>query len=193
MNGMPKFKIRNDTATSHTKPITPSSLGEIWATNIAILPESSNGTKSLTSVEHPQSDGLVERLNKTLKTGLVAMVGERPNTWDDLLPFVTILAKLLEETDSYHSRRGQDNIKTAQAHQKKFYYKKSRVKQDYKIGDLILRKSLEKLTFPKERWSGPWIIIDKNNEGGSLSKYKTKRSQRPYFYSKRQAHAYLVF
>jgi transposase InsO family protein len=44
---------------------------------------------STTSVEHPQTDGLVERLNKTIKTVLAAYVEVDPTTWDDKLPFVT--------------------------------------------------------------------------------------------------------
>ncbi|KAI8076291.1 hypothetical protein BDF21DRAFT_400651 [Thamnidium elegans] len=35
------------------------------------------------------------------------------------------------------------------------------------VGDLIKRRNLEKLTFPKKRWSGPWIVVAKNNEEGT--------------------------
>jgi hypothetical protein len=42
-----------------------------------------------TSVEHPQTDGLVERLNRTIKTALTAYVELDPSTWEDKLPFVT--------------------------------------------------------------------------------------------------------
>jgi hypothetical protein len=39
--------------------------------------------RSLTSVEHPQTDGLVERLNRTIKTSLAAYVGnENKSRWD---------------------------------------------------------------------------------------------------------------
>lgn len=37
----------------------------------------------------------------------------------------------------------------------------------YKIGDLVRRRNLEKLTFPKQRWSGTWIIVARNNEEGT--------------------------
>jgi hypothetical protein len=63
-----------------------------------------------------------------------------------------------------------DNIKLAQARQKKFYDKNSTVKNDYKIGDLILRKNLSKTGFPKQRWTGPWKIIAKNNSDGTSYK-----------------------
>jgi hypothetical protein len=55
---------------------------------------------------------------------------------------------------------------SAQGYQKKFYDKGVKVKYDYKVGDLISRQNLEKLTFPKERWSRPWIIVDKNDTDG---------------------------
>lgn len=45
--------------------------------------------RSLTSVEHPNTDGLVERFNRTLKDGLDLYVEQDPSTWDDYLPFVT--------------------------------------------------------------------------------------------------------
>lgn len=45
--------------------------------------------KRETSVEHPQSDGLVERMNRTMKSALSIYCQEDPATWDDYLPFVT--------------------------------------------------------------------------------------------------------
>ncbi|KAG0756043.1 hypothetical protein G6F18_011447 [Rhizopus arrhizus] len=42
-----------------------------------------------TSVEHPQSDGLVERMNRTVKTALATYVETMPDQWDNYLPFVT--------------------------------------------------------------------------------------------------------
>lgn len=43
---------------------------------------------STTSVEHPQSDGLVERMNRTLKRALAAYVERDLSSWDDKLPLV---------------------------------------------------------------------------------------------------------
>lgn len=45
--------------------------------------------RSLTSVEHPQTDGVVERLNRTLKISLAAAVSTEPTEWDTFLQFVT--------------------------------------------------------------------------------------------------------
>lgn len=50
-----------------------------------------------TSVEHPQTDGLVERLNRTLKTSLAAYVEDQPDTWDDKLPFVIFYGYVADE------------------------------------------------------------------------------------------------
>lgn len=45
-------------------------------------------SRSLTSVEHPQWDGLVERMNRTLKTSLSIVVGNDLKSWAQHLPFV---------------------------------------------------------------------------------------------------------
>ena len=47
------------------------------------------GVKSIrTSSYHPQTDGLVERFNGTLKTMLRKFTAEEKNNWDQLLPFL---------------------------------------------------------------------------------------------------------
>lgn len=48
-----------------------------------------NIARFLTSVKRPQTDGLVERYNRTLKEGLAIYVEEDPLNWDEYLPFVT--------------------------------------------------------------------------------------------------------
>lgn len=45
--------------------------------------------RSLTSVEAPQTDGLVERMNHTIKTSLFICAEHDPASWDERLPFVT--------------------------------------------------------------------------------------------------------
>lgn len=157
--GCQRFKIRTDSQIPPMQSITPSFLGEIWAADIAVLPESRNKKRyvlvlmeylskwavtaaldsfdtdhilqvllykvvlkvslpsrlitdngssfiseamnmvckrlniriSLTSVEHPQSDGLVERINRSFKTSLGIIVDKKPNEWDEFLPFITLL------------------------------------------------------------------------------------------------------
>jgi hypothetical protein len=45
--------------------------------------------RSMTSVESPQTDGLVEGMNRTLKTSLAMAVDKEPHLWDEYLQFVT--------------------------------------------------------------------------------------------------------
>ncbi|OBZ81002.1 Transposon Ty3-I Gag-Pol polyprotein, partial [Choanephora cucurbitarum] len=177
--------------------------------------------RSLTSVEHPQTDGLVERLNRTIKTSLTICTEGNPLDWDEQLPFVTfayntakqsstrfspfevlfgrkarlpVLPDLeLESAKSYETEtwvaylknripllHGQvvKNIEQAQVRQKRSYNKGSRVKYDYKTGDLIARKNLEKSGFPKERWSNPWTIVGPNNSEGTS--FKIVKKNDPY-------------
>ncbi|KAG1530010.1 hypothetical protein G6F51_013971 [Rhizopus arrhizus] len=160
--------------------------------------------RSLTSVEHPQTDGLVERINRTIKTSLATCADQDALNWDEYLPFITFAYntakqestkfspfevmfgrkpqlpllpytedKLLYETEPWavylknhiplvHGK-ALENIKKAQLRQKRAYNKGSKVKYDYKAGDLVARKVLIKTGFPKERWSGPWVIIKASN------------------------------
>ncbi|OBZ80738.1 hypothetical protein A0J61_11213, partial [Choanephora cucurbitarum] len=62
------------------------------------------------------------------------------------------------------------NIEKAQVKQKRSYNKGKRTKHDYKAGDLIARRNLLKTGFPKEPWTGPWRILERNNEDGSSFK-----------------------
>ena len=41
-----------------------------------------------TSVYHPQTDGLVERFNKTLKSMMRKMITDDGKDWDQLLPYL---------------------------------------------------------------------------------------------------------
>ncbi|GAN11037.1 hypothetical protein MAM1_0455c10590 [Mucor ambiguus] len=254
------------------KPITPTRIGQIWASDIATLNTSKHGNKYiivlmeylskwavtcaldtfdsdmiaqvllyevvlkygiisdngasyvsdamttvlnrlgisrfLTSVEHPQTDGLVERLNRTLKTSLSIVVGQEPNDWCEYLPFVTFAyntavqastkltpfrimhhgreAKLplipaiqLDDTDKIPIRKwgtflnrtvpmihakAIENIRKAQDSQRKQYDQGKRSQERYNPGDLVVRKNMKMGGFPKERWTGPWIIIQVTNK-----------------------------
>ena len=45
-------------------------------------------TKTRTSAYRPQSDGLVERFNRTMKQMLKSFIEEQPEDWDDYLPYL---------------------------------------------------------------------------------------------------------
>ncbi|KAG1046854.1 hypothetical protein G6F43_010677 [Rhizopus delemar] len=178
--------------------------------------------RSLTSVESPQTDGLVERMNRTLKVSLAMVVNNEPQIWDEYLQFVTFAYNTAKQASSGYSPfnvlygrevilplnnelrinpktyetepwvnylnkyipilhgKAITNIKRAQEAQKKFYDKGTTIKRDYKVGDLIARKNLEKSSFPKERWTGPWVITKTNNTDGTS--WKIIKKGDPYQY-----------
>ena len=49
-----------------------------------------------TSPYHPQSDGMVERINKTLANMLSAYVNEYHTDWDEYVPFVMMAFRSVE-------------------------------------------------------------------------------------------------
>ncbi|CEP07116.1 hypothetical protein, partial, partial [Parasitella parasitica] len=168
-------------------------------------------SRALTSVEHPQSDGLVERMNRTLKTSLGIVCGQNSKAWAQHLPFMVfayntakqastkfspfqvmfewsvtlpLLASIEVKQDANYNTRqwvdflnqeipiihakAIDNIKKAQQYQKTQYDKKARGITTYKTGDLVLRRNHSKvLTFPKERWLGPWQVVQATNKEGT--------------------------
>nr|XP_034304729.1 uncharacterized protein LOC117682052 [Crassostrea gigas] len=56
-----------------------------------------NIKKTRTRPYHPQCDGLVERFNKTLITMLRSLVDEHQSDWDELLPYVLIAYRSVEQ------------------------------------------------------------------------------------------------
>lgn len=59
--------------------------------------------KTRTTPYHPQSDGMVERFNKTLVTMLRAFVNERHTDWDRHLPYVMMAYRSTEHETTSHS------------------------------------------------------------------------------------------
>lgn len=121
----------------------------------------------------PNEEGLVIQEYKTYET----------ETWINYLNrYIPLL-----------HRKVLKNIKVAKGYQKTFYDKGRRVKYDYKDGDLVLRKNLEKTSFPKELWVGPYVVVGRNNQEGTSWKFIKQddpslhvttanvRYMRPYF------------
>ena len=52
---------------------------------------------------HPQSDGMVERFNRTLGAMIVAYAAERPRTWDERLPLLTMAYRATPHESTGHS------------------------------------------------------------------------------------------
>ena len=60
-------------------------MSELWRKTAALLGTSTNSTKSY----HPQSNGMVERMHRTMKAALKAKLEYDPN-WIDVLPVVML-------------------------------------------------------------------------------------------------------
>ena len=56
-----------------------------------------------TTSYHPQTDGLVERFNRTLCDMLACYVSEEPDLWDKYLPFVTLAYNTSEQTSVHNT------------------------------------------------------------------------------------------
>jgi len=73
------------------------------------------------------------------------------------------------------------------------YNKGKQVTYDYKIGDLVARKNLEKSGFPKERWSGPWIVVAFNSKEGTSFKIVRQSDPNKYITTANAKHMRLWF
>ena len=67
--------------------------GKVFSEMCSVL----NIDKTRTTPYHPQSDGMVERFNKTLLTMLRTLVDENQSNWDDLLPYVLMAYRSVEQ------------------------------------------------------------------------------------------------
>ena len=65
------------------------------------------------------------------------------------------------------------NIARAQGYQKKAHDKRSsRSLHTYQEGDLVARKIVGLSGFPKQRWSGSWMVLKKINAEGTAFQIK---------------------
>ena len=59
--------------------------------------------KTRTTVYHPQSNGMVERLNRTLGKMMVAFAAEQPRTWDEQLSLLTMASRATPHESTRYS------------------------------------------------------------------------------------------
>ena len=157
-------------------------------------------TQLPTSGGHPQTDGLVERFNRTLKQMLAKLVAKGGHNWDSLLapvlfayrttphsstgltPFYLLygrnpqlptsldfsipvmkyplveseyakeLAKELKQVKAL----AQKNIQTKQSEQKRYYDRRSKIK-DLKIGDIVMLKTQSRFRLDRS-FKGPFVV-----------------------------------
>ncbi|CAF0811964.1 unnamed protein product [Brachionus calyciflorus] len=81
-----------------------------------------------TTAFHPESDGLTERFNRTLKTMIACYVNENQNNWDKLLPFLSFAYNTSTHSTTNHSPY------------EVIYYRKPKIRID-----LIIAKSAENI------------------------------------------------
>lgn len=130
----------------------------------------------VTSAYHPQSNGLDERLNQTLKGSLQKLVNDMQDDWDNFVdnvlfayrtsrqdstkftPFDDKVMMFVETKKKIHNQ----NIERAQEKQKKQYDKKHAAPSAFRVGVRVLRKDF---TRKKRRggkmdpkWLGPYLI-----------------------------------
>jgi hypothetical protein len=74
--GVPRILL-TDRGTNFTSQVIRE-INEYWGVK-----------QSFTTPYHPQTDGMVERFNRTLTTMLASHVQENQRNWDDLIPYVT--------------------------------------------------------------------------------------------------------
>lgn len=72
--GCQRYKVRNDSTRPPLKPITPRHVGEIWATDIATLPESHNGKRYLLALMKYLSKWVVAIPLKSFDAGSIVQV-----------------------------------------------------------------------------------------------------------------------
>ena len=157
-------------------------------------------TQLPTSGGHPQTDGLVERFNRTLKQMLAKVVAAGGHNWDSLVgpvlfayrttphtstglsPFYLLYgrnpqlptsldfslpvvkypvveseyAKELAKELKQARALAQKNIQARQREQKKYYDRRSKIK-DLKIGDLVMLKTQSRFRLDRS-FKGPFVV-----------------------------------
>ena len=104
------FALRNRTAMSVAEVLVQEFIERFWVPRsihsdqgrefesqlIAQLCRLLHMKKTTTTPYNPKSDGIVERMNRTVKQMLSSLVNETQNNWDDHLPYVMMAYRASE-------------------------------------------------------------------------------------------------
>nr|CAH0102648.1 unnamed protein product [Daphnia galeata] len=133
--------------------------------------------KIKTTSYHPQTDGLVERFNRTLCDMLACYVTDEPECWDKYLDFVTFAEPIMpsempsnknievfeDDSEEYEKQwqtaleRSQNRLAQAQERQKQLYDQGSKL-VTYKPNDHVLLRAQPSPGKFNNRWLGPYKI-----------------------------------
>ena len=149
---------------------------------------------NLSTSYHPQTNGLVERFNKTLCESLAKL--QEDKQWDDKIPSVLFAyrnkthsstktkpfylvygreANFIEEATQTTERLNEiieelpfqrniarEEILRSQTKQKEYHDSKNKRKEEYKIGDEVLKYNAAQQNSKSgkldDKWSGPYLI-----------------------------------
>ncbi|POM57539.1 Reverse transcriptase [Phytophthora palmivora] len=76
--------VRDKVTGKQAAQLDPRFTGAFWDTLFQLL-----GTKlTMSTADHPQTDGQTERVNRTLEDTLRSICAETPRSWSDQLPMV---------------------------------------------------------------------------------------------------------
>ncbi|GJW60545.1 reverse transcriptase domain-containing protein [Tanacetum coccineum] len=150
--------------------------------------EKLNITQRFTSVKHPQSNGLVERANRSLGEGIKARLGERNKNWIEELPHVLWAHRTMiksSHVDAVHNdeelrlnldlleeRRERATIGEAKAKLKMTKYYNARVRGvTFRPGDFVYRSNDVDGGKLGPKWEGPYEVMEALRDGTHAKVY----------------------
>ncbi|KAI4801528.1 hypothetical protein KUCAC02_019422 [Chaenocephalus aceratus] len=148
--------------------------------------------RSLCSAYHPQTNGLVEKLNGTIQRSLNKMVAGHPKRWDQVLQSTNEylvkeekVSRLVATEEIHEGLNKQEavftevkkNMKRSQDNVRKRKVKKGQ-EDNFQVGDQVLRRNVrqEQRKGGKldDDWLGPYTILELEGKKAVLAKGTTK-------------------